>query len=167
MTSLPSTPWSQILLTTSFSPTPQYRLPRNILPRGWERGSVVREDPLPCPHHHPILSLSGAPSDVCPNQPSYGRVTQWSSPYSVLGYCPGPRHAPQDDISPRVRCSTSMLLDYLTDHPALFGFPERNKVRDFSSFSSLLRITAKYEMPDIRYQLLEVVRDAYPEPSKG
>ena len=34
---------------------------------------------------------------------------------------------------------------------------------DFITFSSLLRVTAKYEMPAIRSQLLRVVRDAYPE----
>ena len=43
---------------------------------------------------------------------------------------------------------------------------------DFATFSSLLRITAKYEMPAVRSQILEVIRDAYPgtfeglEPSK-
>ena len=38
---------------------------------------------------------------------------------------------------------------------------------DFSTFSSLLRITAKYEMPAIRSQILEVIRDAYPETFEG
>ena len=47
------------------------------------------------------------------------------------------------------------------------GFPERNKVPDFNTFSSLLRITAKYEMPAIRSHLIEVVRDAYPETFEG
>jgi hypothetical protein len=42
-------------------------------------------------------------------------------------------------------------------------FPERSKVPDFKTFSSLLRMTAKYEMPTVRSQLLEIVRDAYPE----
>jgi len=36
-------------------------------------------------------------------------------------------------------------------------------VPDFNTFSSLLRITAKYELPTVRSQLLEVIRDAYPE----
>jgi len=40
-------------------------------------------------------------------------------------------------------------------------------VPDFTTFSSLLRITTKYEMPAIRSQLLEVVRDAYPETFEG
>jgi hypothetical protein len=35
-------------------------------------------------------------------------------------------------------------------------------VPDFTTFSSLLRITAKYEMPAVRPQLLDVIRDAYP-----
>ena len=34
---------------------------------------------------------------------------------------------------------------------------------DFSTFSSLLRITAKYELPAVQPKLLEVVHDAYPE----
>ena len=38
---------------------------------------------------------------------------------------------------------------------------------DFATFSSLLRITAKYELPTVRSQLLEVVRDAYPETFEG
>ena len=38
---------------------------------------------------------------------------------------------------------------------------------DFSTFSSLLRITAKYELPTVRPQLLELVRDAYPETFEG
>ena len=46
-------------------------------------------------------------------------------------------------------------------------FPERNKVPDFTTFSSLLRITAKYELPTVRSQLLEVVHDAYPEIFEG
>jgi len=40
-------------------------------------------------------------------------------------------------------------------------------VPDFATFSSLLRITAKYEMPAVRSQILEVVRDAYPETFEG
>jgi len=40
-------------------------------------------------------------------------------------------------------------------------------VPDFTTFSSLLRITTKYEMPAVRSQLLEVVRDAYPEMFEG
>ena len=38
---------------------------------------------------------------------------------------------------------------------------------DFTTFSSLLRITGKYELPIVRSQLLEVVRDAYPETFEG
>jgi len=40
-------------------------------------------------------------------------------------------------------------------------------VPDFTTFSSLLRITVKYEMPAVRSQVLEVVRDAYPETFEG
>jgi hypothetical protein len=42
-------------------------------------------------------------------------------------------------------------------------FPERDFVPDFITFSSLLRMVAKYEMPTIRSQLLDIVRNAYPE----
>ena len=38
---------------------------------------------------------------------------------------------------------------------------------DFNTFSSLLRITAEYELPTVRSQLLEVVHDAYPETFEG
>ena len=38
---------------------------------------------------------------------------------------------------------------------------------DFTTFSSLLRITAKYEMPTNRSQLLEVVCNAYPQNFEG
>jgi hypothetical protein len=50
---------------------------------------------------------------------------------------------------------------------SLCRFPEKNKVPDFATFSSLLRITTKYEMPTVRSQLLEVVHDAYPETFEG
>ena len=45
--------------------------------------------------------------------------------------------------------------------------PELDKVPDFTKFSSLLRITAKYEMPAVRSHLLKAVRDAYPENFEG
>jgi hypothetical protein len=46
---------------------------------------------------------------------------------------------------------------------SFYRFPERNKVPDFATFSSLLRMTTKYEMPTVRSQLLEAVHNAYPE----
>ena len=46
-------------------------------------------------------------------------------------------------------------------------FPERNKALDFTTFSSLLRISTKYEMPAVRSHLLDVIRDAYPETFEG
>ena len=60
-----------------------------------------------------------------------------------------------------------MPLGYPVDHPSTYRFPERNKVPDFTTLSSLLRITAKYEMPAVRSQMLDVVRDAYPETFEG
>jgi hypothetical protein len=49
----------------------------------------------------------------------------------------------------------------------IYRFPERNKVPDFTTFSSLLRITAKYEMSAVRSQILDIVRNAYPETFEG
>ncbi|KAF9783235.1 hypothetical protein BJ322DRAFT_1069780 [Thelephora terrestris] len=70
-------------------------------------------------------------------------------------------------------CPRILSPDKATDFAALLktvylpGFPEREKVPDFDTFSSLLRITAKYEMPAVRPQLLKVVHDAYPETFEG
>ena len=50
---------------------------------------------------------------------------------------------------------------------SIYRFPEWNNVPDFITVSSLFRITAKYEMPDVRSQLLDIVRDAYPETFGG
>jgi hypothetical protein len=49
----------------------------------------------------------------------------------------------------------------------LYRFPEKNKTPDFATFSSLLPITTKYEMPAIRSQLLDLIRGAYPESFEG
>ena len=38
---------------------------------------------------------------------------------------------------------------------------------DFTTFSSLLRITTKYELPTVRSQLLELVHDGYPDTFEG
>jgi len=40
-------------------------------------------------------------------------------------------------------------------------------VTNFTTFSSLLRITAKYEMPTARPQILKIIRDAYPATFEG
>ena len=56
--------------------------------------------------------------------------------------------------------------ELLADHP-VGRFPERNKIPHFTTFSSLLRITAKYEMPTVRPQVLDIVRDAYPDTFEG
>jgi hypothetical protein len=49
----------------------------------------------------------------------------------------------------------------------MLRFPERNKVPDFTTFSSLLRVSINYEMPNIQAQLLEIIHDAYPESFEG
>ena len=50
---------------------------------------------------------------------------------------------------------------------SVYRFLEKNEVPGFATFSSLLRITARYELPTVRSQLLEAVHDAYPEISEG
>ena len=46
-------------------------------------------------------------------------------------------------------------------------FPDRSKVPDFPTFSSLLRVSTNYEMPNLRARLLETIRGAYPETFEG
>ena len=58
-------------------------------------------------------------------------------------------------------------LYHFADRLSVCRFPEKNKIPDFATFSSLLRITTKYELPAIQSQLLELVRDAYPETFEG
>jgi len=48
-----------------------------------------------------------------------------------------------------------------------YRYPERNKVPDFTTFSSILRITTKYEMTAVRTRILDVVREAYPQTFEG
>ena len=45
----------------------------------------------------------------------------------------------------------------------MIRFPERDTVPDFSTFTSLLRVSVDYEIPKLRARLLETIRDAYPE----
>ena len=57
--------------------------------------------------HTSILSLhSCALSNVRSDQPGDSRVTQQQSLHPILGHSHGFRHTPENDISPRVRCST-------------------------------------------------------------
>ena len=96
---------------------------------------------------------------------------QQNPPTVVPVSCPQTRPR----ISPR--SSRSYTFHGLLLYPYVAGcsvnnlsicrFPERNKVPDFTTFSSLLRITTKYKMPEVRSQLLEVVHDAYPETFEG
>ena len=46
-------------------------------------------------------------------------------------------------------------------------FQNRTKTPDFSTFSSLLRVSSEYEMLSLRARLLETIRDAYPETFEG
>ena len=72
------------------------------------------------------------------------------------------------DTSPGFVWFTQMLLVRPSDRrPIRRIFPERNKAPDITTFLSFLRITAKYEMPAIRSQILEAIREAYPETFEG
>ena len=122
---------------------------------------------LPCPHYCLILPLSCPSPDVRSDQPGCSRITKRFSSYSVLGFSQGFRHTPQNHLRPGVRCYTRISSDPSADHLSICRFPERNKVPDFSTFSSLLRITTKYEMPIVRSQLLDFIHDAYPETFEG
>jgi hypothetical protein len=51
----------------------------------------------------------------------------------------------------------------LSNNSFFLRFPEKTKVPEFSTFSSLLKVSTKYEMPNLRTQILETIRDAYPE----
>ena len=52
-------------------------------------------------------------------------------------------------------------------HDHMARFQDRSKVSDFSTFSSLLRVSTNYEMPNLRVRLLKTIRDAYPENFEG
>ena len=46
-------------------------------------------------------------------------------------------------------------------------FQDRSRVPDFSTLSSLLRVSTSYEIPNLRSRLLGAIRDAYPENFEG
>ena len=127
----------------------------------------MREHVVLCPHHHSLISISRTSSDVFSGQPGHGRVTQWLSPYSIPEHGHGFRRASQDDISARVHWSACTPLDCFADRLSTYRFPNQDEMPDFTTFSSLLRITAKYELLGVRSRLLKVIRDAYPEDFEG
>ena len=49
----------------------------------------------------------------------------------------------------------------------MIRLPERNKVPDFSAFSSLIRVSTDFEMQSLRTRLLETIRGAYPKNFEG
>jgi len=69
-------------------------------------------------------------------------------------------------MSPRVCHSTPLQAKRSADS-FVYRFPEWNEAPDFSTFSSLLRITAKYQMPTVRSRILKVIRGAYPVTFEG
>jgi len=100
-----------------------------------------------------ILAAAETPNG-CPRISSSDTAKDFATLFKII-YLPG------------FRRSTHILLNCPTDRLSVHRFPERNRVPDFSTFSSLLRVTTKYEMPAVRSQVLEVVRDAYPETFEG
>ena len=46
-------------------------------------------------------------------------------------------------------------------------FPAWRKVSEFAVFASLLRMTTKYDFPDVREQLVDSIKDAYPTKWEG
>ena len=70
----------------------------------------MREHALPCAHQRPLIPLSCSPSDVRSGQSSHGGIAQRLPSDCVLRHLDGFHHAPQDDISPRVRGSARTLL---------------------------------------------------------
>ena len=100
-----------------------------------------------------ILAAAETPNG-CPRISSSDTAKDFATLFKII-YLPG------------FRRSTHILLNCPTDRLPVHRFPERNRVSDFATFSSLLRVTTKYEMPTVRSQVLEVVRDAYPEAFEG
>jgi len=69
-------------------------------------------------------------------------------------------------MSPRVCHSTRLQVNSSADSP-VYRFREWNETPDFTTFSSLLRITAKYQMPTVRSRILKVIHSAYPVTFEG
>ena len=111
--------------------------------------------------HSPVLGRMLAKTNLataespngCPRIPSSDTATDFATLLKVI-YLPG-------------YAATLLFQGIVPLTTCAYRFPERNKVPDFTTFSSLLRITAKYEMPTVRPQMLDVVRDAYPENFEG
>ena len=127
----------------------------------------MRYHTFPCPHERTVLPLSRASPYVRRGKPGHCGITKRLPPHSVFRHGRGFHHASQDDIPPRVCRFARMPRGRPADHLSIYRFPEKNKIPDFVTFSSLLRITTKYEMPTVRSQVLDVVRDAYPETFEG
>jgi len=60
-----------------------------------------------------------------------------------------------------------LMIESSFVHGYVTRFQVGTKILDFSTFSSLLRVPANYEMPNFRARLLETIRDAYPENFEG
>ena len=104
--------------------------------------------------HSPVLGrmfdltsvvTEGSP-DGCPRIPSSDTAQDFATLLKTI-YLPG-------FVAPPTRRQAALLT--------VCRFPEKNKVPDFATFSSLLRITAKYELSTVKSQLLEAIHAGYP-----
>jgi hypothetical protein len=113
------------------------------------------------PFHSPVLgqmftrtNLATAESpNGCPRILSLDTATDFATLLKIV-YLP--------EYATQPPCQWVVLLTI-----CILRFPERNKVPDFATFSSMLRMTAKYEMPAVQSKLLDIVRNAYPETFEG
>ena len=113
------------------------------------------------PFHSPVLgqmftraNLATAESpNGCPRVVSSDTATDFATLLKIV-YLP--------EYATQPPCQWIALLTI-----CVLRFPERNKVPDFATFSSLLRMTAKYEMSVVQSKLLDIVRNAYPETFEG
>jgi len=126
----------------------------------------VWQHPIPSPRQCLVIPLCCARSDVREIEACDRGITQWLSAHRVFGHGHGLCHTSQGHISPRVYYPSPLQVNSSVDS-FVYRFPEWNEAPDFSTFSSLLRITAKYQMPTVRSRVLKVIRDAYPVTFEG
>ena len=113
------------------------------------------------PFHSPVLGQMFAKANLatvespngCPRIPSLDTATDFATLLKIV-------YLPEYATQPPCQWVVPLTIYILR-------FPERNNVPDFTTFSSLLRMTAKYEMPAVQSKLLDIVRNAYPETFEG
>ena len=125
----------------------------------------MRQDPLSRPHQHIVVPLSCTPSNVFADESLRRRVSKRVPTHRVPRHTNRFRDSPEGHLSSWV--SPPPLNRIFPRSRVILRFPERNKDPDFSTFSSLLRVSCNYGMPNLRAQLLEAIRDAYPKNFEG